>query len=96
MSKTSPADLYVTLAESSLISKVRAGENGGKVLHHDHVVRALHGPFRTTTGESSFELPKGVVLANTRIIAWLEDRESGALLQSVHGPLANCTALANE
>lgn len=38
------AALYVALVESGLESQVSAGENRGRTLRHDHVVRQLLGP----------------------------------------------------
>ena len=37
------AALFVALADSRLVSDVKAGENAGVRLTHDHVVRALRG-----------------------------------------------------
>lgn len=39
-------DIYLAIYESGLVSKVSAGENGGKELVHDFVVRQLIGPFK--------------------------------------------------
>ena len=39
------AQLWVAYTESGLGSDVKAGENRGVRLAHDHVVRAWHGPF---------------------------------------------------
>ena len=38
------ADVYFAVTEDGLSSTVRAGENRGKRLAHDHVVRAYAGP----------------------------------------------------
>jgi hypothetical protein len=37
--------MYLALTESNLVVDVKAGENRGRRLRHDHVVRVLHGPF---------------------------------------------------
>ena len=36
---------YIVLYENKLVSDVSEGENEGKTLHHDYVVRKIHGPF---------------------------------------------------
>jgi hypothetical protein len=43
-------DAYVAVYENDLESHVRAGENSGVTLHHDHVVRQWLGPVRLTAG----------------------------------------------
>ena len=44
------AVLWLAYADSGLVSDVKAGENRGVQLHHDHVVRSLHGPYAVDAG----------------------------------------------
>lgn len=44
------AQAYAAIYENNLVTEVAAGENRGKRLHHDFVVRELHGPFAVTPG----------------------------------------------
>jgi hypothetical protein len=45
-----PAALYVAVYENNLETEVKAGENRGRRLRHDYVVRTLLGPFRLAPG----------------------------------------------
>ena len=87
--------LLVAYADSGLHSDVGAGENRGKRLSHDHVVRALqsaaegadandriHATFR-------FERPREAGVAPT-LIAFVQRRSTGDILQAVGVPLAGC------
>ncbi|MEW6332149.1 MAG: DUF1223 domain-containing protein [Pseudomonadota bacterium] len=49
------AQVFIALYENNLTSRVGAGENAGKLLRHDYVVRELVGPFRVpASGMLSF------------------------------------------
>jgi hypothetical protein len=48
-----PLNLLVAITEDGLTSAVRRGENGGRTLRHDGVVRALPAPKRWTPPPSS-------------------------------------------
>ena len=87
--------LLVAYADSGLHSDVGAGENRGKRLSHDHVVRALqsaaegadandriHATFR-------FERPREAGVAPT-LVAFVQRRSTGDILQAVAVPLAGC------
>ncbi len=43
-----PAAAFIAVVENGLITEVRAGENAGRKLSHDYVVRALVGPLPPT------------------------------------------------
>ena len=85
------ARLHVALTESGFRSAVAAGENAGRELAHDHVVRAF--------GTSSAPAPDGrAALAlhitlpsergrDARLIAFVQDPATGYVLQSVVLPL---------
>jgi hypothetical protein len=44
------AQLFVALFENALVTAVKAGENNGRTLKHDFVVRELGGPFALAAG----------------------------------------------
>lgn len=49
------AQVFIALYENDLTSRVGSGENAGKLLRHDYVVRELVGPFRVpASGMLSF------------------------------------------
>jgi hypothetical protein len=81
------AELYLAVAENGLSSQVGAGENGGRRLSHDHLARAWVGPW--SLQEGSLELRRNVPLAKTwqrarlEVIAFVQDRHTGRVLQAV-------------
>ena len=42
------AETWIAVFENGLSSRVTAGENAGRLLYHDFVVRELYGPFKAT------------------------------------------------
>jgi len=85
------ARAFVALSDDGLVSDVRAGENAGKRLAHDHVVRALRDVAIDTAGEGVGTVvlpwPAETGSAST-VTAFVEDVETGAVLQSLSLPLA--------
>lgn len=77
--------LVVAMTQSGLASKVTAGENRGAMLRHDFVARDIATvPMR---GEAEyrvrFEPGAGWAPAEGRLIAFVQDRASGRVLQAV-------------
>ena len=62
---------------------MRAGENHGKRLQHDFVVRELAGPFGLTTVRHDFKLGSGWKEANLGVAAFVTDARSGEPLQAL-------------
>jgi hypothetical protein len=64
------------LVEDGLAVHVRAGENSGRTLRHDGVVRALVSEAlpESGRGETSVRPPAGVVEANASVVVWVESR----------------------
>jgi hypothetical protein len=88
---TGPAALYVAIAQNGIVSDVRAGENSGERLQHEHVVRLLDGPLALADGaarlQRRFALPAGSDAGHLELVAFVEDAQSGAVLQSLRaGP----------
>ena len=94
-----PADrrgavLYVASADSGHVSDVKAGENKGVRLMHDHVVRALTGAM-TTAGDgrarqtSALAWPKDAGRAPT-LVAVMQNTATGDVLQALALPLEAC------
>jgi hypothetical protein len=87
------AAVYLAMTESRLTSHVRAGENRGERLEHDHVVRHLVGPQSLDPdGRLSvthrFPVADGWRPENLGVVAFVQDRASGEIMQALS--LANC------
>jgi hypothetical protein len=66
--------INVAAAERGLSSKVTGGENAGRTLHHDNVVRAFQpAPLSGADGWVELVLPAGVVVENTTVVAYVQD-----------------------
>jgi hypothetical protein len=84
------ASVAVALVQSKLSSDVKAGENAGKQLHHDHVVRQWRDGFGVdASGELrqrlQFPLPHDA--GPVEIVAFAEDSKNGDVLQALALPL---------
>ena len=64
------AQLYLALFENRLSSKVAAGENAQRTLHHDYVVRELVGPLKLRA-RHSFKLQSGWKAADLGVAAFV-------------------------
>jgi hypothetical protein len=90
------ARLFVAYADSGLASDVRAGENRGKHLLHDHVVRALRTagtPDVQSHIRATFEFAKPREAGSTPVlVAFVQRQSNGDVLQTVALPLDRCGA----
>lgn len=82
------AGIYVAVYENNLVTDVGAGENRGKKLAHDFVVREMTGPLTPdAAGIASFDQPlpspKGGKTAQLHVAAFAQDRGTGATLQTL-------------
>jgi hypothetical protein len=74
--------LNVAVVERGLVSMVKRGENGGRTLRHENVVRA----FQTTRlgegakGTVELKLPADLVRKNASAIAYVQDADTWAVL----------------
>ena len=87
--------VFVALTEDGLASEVKAGENKGKRLTHDHVVRALRDVAIDASGEGAGALLLPLPAepgTHAAVVAFVQNVENGAVLQSLSLPLASeCT-----
>lgn len=85
--------VWLGLTESGLSSEVRAGENAGALLLHDHVVRQWHGPFKAgASGDVAARVMldiAGIDLLRARLVA-LAEQGTGGVVQAVSLPLSAC------
>jgi len=92
------AVLYVALADSGLASDVKAGENAGVRLAHDHVVRLFRaGPAPDANGDMRWDValpvPAEAGSAST-VVAFVQNARAGDVLQALALPLtAGCAPL---
>jgi hypothetical protein len=81
------AALYVAVTENKLVSHVARGENSGATLRHDHVVRAWIGPIALEDGAARLQrnlvLPPDVQRGNVDVVAFVQDRQTGQVLQAL-------------
>jgi hypothetical protein len=80
--------LYVALYENDLTTAVRAGENGGATLHHDHVVREWLGPYPMSgkaamSWQQQIRLKKEWKTKDLGVAAFVQNRATGEVLQAV-------------
>jgi hypothetical protein len=90
------AQLFVAYADSGLVSDVKAGENRGVRLTHDHVVRTLRvagTPNRDGRLRATLRIPRpderGV---HPMLVAFLERGSNGDVLQALALPLDACAS----
>jgi hypothetical protein len=83
------AALAIALTQDGLASDVKAGENAGRRLLHDHVVRAWSaGTPIGPTGDlrRHFDLPLPADQGLVQVVAFVEDTVTGEVLQAIALP----------
>jgi hypothetical protein len=90
------ATVQVALVDNGLVSEVKAGENSGARLAHDHVVRVLKGGIAVDAngdarGEVVLPLPAEAGKA-PMIVAFVQSSANGEVLQALALPLAGACA----
>jgi hypothetical protein len=82
--------ISIAYADSGLVSEVKAGENKGVRLTHDHVVRALKsGAIGNEPFKTRFMVPAEAGATPT-LVAFVQNAANGDVLQAVALPLASC------
>ena len=86
------ARAYVALYENQLANKVARGENGGKYLEHDFVVRDLSPPHPAGAGDAPefqhrFALDQSWKKGNLFVAAFVQNERSGKTLQALAVPI---------
>lgn len=82
------SEVWLALYENNLESQVRAGENSGKTLRHDYVVRRLIGPL-PPDAQGQFPLRRSISLeadwkrADLGVVAFVQDKVGGEILQAL-------------
>ena len=80
---------YVVLYENKLVSDIKDGENNGKTLHHDYVVRKIHGPFIQNKSNKSASFQQVIQFESDwkrqdlGLVAYAQSQKTGMVLQTV-------------
>ena len=77
---------YIVLYEHGLSSEVTDGENDGKHLRHDYVVRELKGPYLINQDQAMFKaafMRSGYQVENSGVVAFIQKPQSSEILQAV-------------
>jgi hypothetical protein len=88
--KSNEVGLYIAVLENNLTSQVSSGENNGRLLHHDYVVRQLYGPYFHAEAISQLEIERVVMLQpewkkqDLSVVAFAENELTGEILQAVN------------
>jgi hypothetical protein len=82
--------IYAALTENGLSEHVRGGENRGKTLGHDEVVRVFAGPFALPHADIELKMPPHMDAGNTSLVAFVQDEREGGVVQAVRLPLTEC------
>jgi hypothetical protein len=81
---------YIALVEDELTTQIQAGENRGRRLKHDHVVRAFAGPLPLAAAQTQIVSPADIDLAHASLVAFAQDSRDGKIGQVAVLPLAQC------
>lgn len=83
------AEVFVAIYENKLVSQIKAGENNGRELKHDYVVREFFGAYQPT---SSNEFAINITLKPewkgrpAGAVIFVQDARNGEILQSLQLP----------
>ncbi len=85
------SDIFVAIYENKLVSKVNAGENNGRELKHDYVVREFFGAYQINNKNEfskNFTIKpdlksRGYQLENMGAVVFVQNSQNGEILQSL-------------
>jgi len=80
------ADVFVALYENGLVTQVKAGENNGRELKHDYVVRKLFGAYQINNinqFNKSFNVGKSWKDKDAGAVIFVQDSSNGEIIQSL-------------
>lgn len=85
--KDSGASVFLALTENKLASQVSSGENRGKRLEHDFVVRELAGPFTADAAiNHKFRVASAWKTRDLSVAAFVQTAQTGEVLQALALP----------
>jgi hypothetical protein len=83
------ADVFVAIYENKLVSQVNAGENSGRELKHDYVVRHFFGAYQLSNKNEfakNFSLNSEWKSKLAGAVLFVQDNRNGEILQSLALP----------
>jgi hypothetical protein len=86
------ADIFIAIYENKLVSNVKAGENNGRELKHDYVVRDLLGAYQVNNMN---EFSKNITLKpewkgrNAGVVIFVQNSKNEEILQSLQLPFCS-------
>jgi len=85
------ADIFIAIYENKLNSLVNSGENSGRELKHDYVVRELLGPYQFDNNNftKTVTLKSEWKERNAGAVMFVQNRRNGNVLQSLQLPMCN-------
>jgi hypothetical protein len=85
-------DVFVALYQNQLVTKVKAGENVGRELKHDYVVREFFGAYQFNNQSEfakSFKLNKVWNERDAGAVIFVQDASNGKIIQSLALPFCS-------
>jgi len=81
--------LLVAVVQRAAITKVKAGENGGRTLSHVQIVRdfTITAVAAGGSGAGSVSMPQGLNKQDEEIIAFLQNNSNGQIVAAVSSPI---------
>ncbi len=83
------ADVFIALYENKLVSQVKAGENSGRELKHDYVVRDFFGAYQINNQNEfnkNFTLSAEWKNRDAGAVIFVQNSQTGEILQSLALP----------
>jgi hypothetical protein len=86
------SEIYIAIYENKLVNNVKAGENNGRELKHDYVVRDLLGAYQLN---NKSEFSKSITLKpewkgrNAGAVIFVQNSQNGEILQSLQLPFCS-------
>jgi hypothetical protein len=86
------SDVFVAIYENKLVSQVKAGENSGRELKHDYVVREFFGAYQINNQNEfskSFTLSPEWAKRDAGAVIFVQNSRTGEIIQSLALPFCN-------
>lgn len=83
------AEVFVAIYENKLVSQIKAGENNGRELKHDYVVREFFGAYQLNNNNEfakNFTLKPEWKGKTVGAVVFVQDAKDGKILQSLQLP----------